>query len=231
MSLIQFHHVSKEFDRNTALEEVTFQLAEGSFHFLYGPSGAGKTTLMRLVYRDLEPSRGQVLLDGQNIGKLSAGEIPYLRRRIGVVFQDFHLMMDRTVFENVAIALLVQGKSKREINPRVMDVLSQLGLSDKRSSPPRTLSAGEQQRLSFARALVKDPDILLADEPTGNLDPNLSRDILDLMEQINRRGTTLLVATHDRMTAEHYDHPALRLEEGRLVDQPDRTLVRRAEES
>lgn len=232
--MIDYYHVTKRFpaDGITALHDVTFSMDKGDFYYILGPSGAGKTTLMRLLYRDLKPTKGQILIKDRNIGTMSAGKVPYLRRRIGVVFQDFKLLPNRSVFENVALSLLVRGEDKYEINRRVMRTLEQVGLASLRDQNPRRLAGGEQQRLSLARALVKEPEILLADEPTGNLDPRLSGEILDLLNRINNRGTTLLMATHDYRTVEEHPHPCLILEEGRLVEgpvsEPDR--VRRASE-
>jgi cell division transport system ATP-binding protein len=224
-SLIDFHHVSKIYDegsRVTALDEVTFSMNKGDFHFILGPSGAGKTTLMRLIYRDIRPSRGQILVNRRNVAKMSEKEIPDLRRRIGVVFQDFKLLTDRSVFDNVAISLLVRGEDKYEINRRVMRALEQVELTDKRDKNPRQLSGGEAQRVSLARALVKEPEILLADEPTGNLDPDLAGRLTKLLADINRRGTTLLVATHDYRIVENSNNPCLVLKDGRLVEGPTR---------
>ncbi len=223
--MISFHHVSKTFYHDStieALDDVSFSMNKGDFYFILGPSGAGKTTLMRILYRDLKPTRGQVIIDGKNIGKMKEKEIPNLRRRVGVVFQDFKLLNDRSVFENVAISLLVQGEDKYEINRRVMRALDQVELTDKRDMNPRQLSGGEAQRVSMARALVKEPEILVADEPTGNLDPDLADNIMDQFDAINRRGTTLLVATHDYRTVQRYDFPCIVLKDGRLIEGPTR---------
>ncbi len=223
--MISFHNACKTYQHDStirALDNLSFSMEKGDFYFILGPSGAGKTTLMRLLYRDLKPTSGQVLIDGRNIGKLPEKEIPYLRRRIGVVFQDFKLLNDRTVFENVAISLLVQGEDKYEINRRVMRALDQVELTDKRDMNPRQLAGGEAQRVSMARALVKEPEILLADEPTGNLDPALADNIMDQFDAINRRGTTLLVATHDYRTVQRYDFPCIVLKDGRLIEGPTR---------
>ncbi len=223
--MIGFHQVSKTFHEESpveALKEISFTMDKGDFYFILGPSGAGKTTLMRLLYRDIRPTSGQVMVNNRNVGKYPEKEIPYLRRKIGVVFQDFKLLNDRSVFDNVAISLLVRGEDKYEINRRVMRALDQVELADKRDKNPRQLAGGEAQRVSMARALVKEPQILLADEPTGNLDPDLSDNILKQLEDINRRGTTLLVATHDYRTVEQTDHPCIVLKDGRLVEGPTR---------
>jgi len=217
--MIEFYHVTKRFpgDGITALSNINFKLEKGDFYYILGPSGAGKTTLMRLLYRDTIPTKGQILIDNRNIGTLPQSDVPELRRRIGVVFQDFKLLTDRNVFDNVAISLVVQGEDEHEINRRVMRALDQVDLADKRDQNPRTLSGGEAQRLSLARALVKEPEILLADEPTGNLDPDLSDSIMDLLDRISKRGTTLLMATHDYRTIEQYEHPYIELKDGELV--------------
>lgn len=217
--MIEFYHVTKRFpeDGITALSNINFKLEKGDFYYILGPSGAGKTTLMRLLYRDIVPTKGQILLDNRNIGTLSESEVPELRRRVGVVFQDFKLLTDRNVFDNVAISLVVQGEDKHEINRRVMRALDQVDLADKRDQNPRTLSGGEAQRLSLARALVKEPEVLLADEPTGNLDPDLSDSIMNMLNRISKRGTTLLMATHDYRTIEQYEHPYIELKDGELV--------------
>lgn len=220
--MIEFHHVTKRFNHGQiqALNDITFEVPRGSFFYILGPSGAGKTTLMRLLYRDIEPTKGQVLINDRNIGTLPDGDVPFLRRRVGVVFQDFKLLHDRTVFENVALSLLVRGEDKHEINRRVMRTLDQVELADYRNMYPRELAGGEQQRVSMARALVKEPEILLADEPTGNLDPALSDNILELLNKINRRGTTLLMATHDYRTVEEHNHPCIILQDGKLTEGP-----------
>ncbi|MFB6355137.1 MAG: cell division ATP-binding protein FtsE, partial [bacterium] len=185
-------------------------------HYILGTTGAGKTTLMRLMYRDYRPTKGQILINNRNIGTMPESDVPDLRRRIGVVFQDFKLLEDRNVFDNVAISLLVRGEDRHEIDRRVMRALDQVGLKDRKDQDPRTLSGGEAQRVSLARALVKEPEILLADEPTGNLDPEFSDNILELLNKINKRGTTLLMATHDYETITKYPHPCLELEDGKL---------------
>lgn len=224
--MIQFHGVSKTFygeSTISALDDISFSMDKGDFYFILGPSGAGKTTLMQLLYRAVLPTSGQVLVDNRNIGKLPESEIPYLRRRIGVVFQDFKLLNDRSVFDNVAISLLVQNEDKYEINRRVMRALDQVELTDKRDMNPRQLAGGEAQRVSMARALVKEPEILLADEPTGNLDPDLADNIMEQFNAINNRGTTLLMATHDYRTVQRHDFPCLVLKDGELIEGPTRS--------
>jgi cell division transport system ATP-binding protein len=181
-----------------ALNGINLRIPKGEFVFLTGVSGAGKTTLLKLLYADLSPTQGQVLIDGQNLGRLSRRQIPYLRRYIGVVFQDFKLLPNRTVLENVAITLEVLGWGRKDIGKKVFHILKQVGLEHKMNSTPQRLSGGEQQRVALARALVNDPKILLADEPTGNLDEENKEQIINIFKEANIRGTTVVVATHDR---------------------------------
>jgi cell division transport system ATP-binding protein len=201
-----------------ALRDVTLEFARGEFVFLTGPSGAGKTTLLKLVFAAERPSDGQIVVLGRNAPRLGPAAIPPLRRRIGVVFQDFKLLPRRTVAENVALALDVVGMSQRDKRARVFSVLKQLGLQHRRYHHPLSLSGGEQQRVAIARALVNQPDILLADEPTGNLDPDLTLEIMDLIASASTRGTTVIVATHELEIVRRYGKRSVRLEGGRLVE-------------
>jgi len=217
--MIQFHNVSLAYQKDaTALENISFKVAKGEFVFLTGPSGAGKTTLLKLVYGALSPSRGQVLVNGQNISRLTAAEIPFLRRRVGVVFQDFKLLQHRTVFENVAITLEVAGCSTVDIGKRVMHILRQMGMESKINLTPPRLSGGEQQRVALARALVNEPRILLADEPTGNLDDANKKQILNIFKEANVKGTTVVVATHDRRLIEQTHQRIITLRNGNLFE-------------
>jgi len=216
--LIQLFHVKKAYPGDApVLDDITLRVEKGEFCWLTGPSGAGKSTLLRLLFCAEQPSSGQILVGGRNIGRLAQGGIPFLRRNIGVVFQDFKLLDNRTVVENVGYALEVLGFSDAEIRERSMKRLEQVGLEHKATSLPRRLSGGEQQRVAIARALVNEPTILLADEPTGNLDPSLTDSILQLLFDANARGTTVVVATHDRTLLTRYHKRTIGLEKGRLV--------------
>lgn len=189
--------MSKDYGGSTkALESVTLAIEKGEFVFIVGPSGAGKSTLIKLLYRKETPSTGQVVVLGKDLAKIRRREIPFLRRRIGVVFQDFKLLEDKTVGENISFALEVTGTPTREIKKRVAQVLNLVGLKDRRDAYPNELSGGEQQRIAIARALVRNPDVLLADEPSGNLDPKTAHEIFSLLERANMYGTTVVVATH-----------------------------------
>lgn len=216
--MIRFDHVSKNFaGHKSALSEVTLQIGDGEFVFLIGPSGAGKTTFLRLLIRDIVPSSGTITVDDWNLGSLPTTEVYKLRRKIGTVFQDFKLLTDRTVFENVALGLEILGKGQKEITSRVMDVLDLVGLADKREYFPVQLSAGEMQRTGIARAIVGGPNILLADEPTGNLDPQTSWDILDILKEINAIGTTVIMATHNATIVNDLRKRTITIEQGKLA--------------
>ena len=195
--MIQLYNVTKIYPSGVkALTDVTLRIRKGEFVFLVGPSGAGKSTLTKLLYREELPSRGQIILNGKNVIRMRPGEIPYLRRKIGMVFQDFRLLPQKTVYENVAFAMEVVGASNREIKKAVPTVLNMVGLSQKAGEFPDHLSGGEQQRVSVARAIVNNPVLIIADEPTGNLDPETSWDLMKLFLDINRRGTTIVMSTH-----------------------------------
>lgn len=220
--MIEFHNVSMSYQRDTAaLNDVTLKVPKGDFVFVTGSSGAGKSTLLRLIYGALTPSKGQVIVDGQNITRLTRSQIPYLRRNVGVVFQDFKLLPNRSVLENVAITLEVLGWGKRDIGKKVYHMLKQMGLEHKINATPLRLSGGEQQRVALARALVNDPKILLADEPTGNLDDENKEQIISIFREANIRGTTVIVATHDRRVIDSSHKRVVRLECGRIVEDSD----------
>jgi cell division transport system ATP-binding protein len=202
---------------HVGVERVSFALDRGEFAFVVGPTGCGKSTLIRMMIREVEPASGEVLVAGRDIHRLRAGRLPHLRRRIGTVFQDFKLLPNRTVFDNVAYALQVTGGSRAEIRSKVPEILRLVGLQGKIHNYPDQLSGGEQQRVSIARAFVNHPPLLLADEPTGNLDPETSIGIMQLLYRINRTGTTVLVATHDREMVDKMRRRVMALDQGRLV--------------
>lgn len=218
-SPVRMYHVSKSYIAGqNAINDVSLELGKGEFVFLTGQSGAGKTTLLELLFAAERPNEGQILVLGRNIARLRGSGVPALRRRVGVVFQDFKLLPRRTVEENVRIALDVVGTPRREARSRVFNMLRQVGLQHRRYHEPRALSGGEQQRVAIARALVSEPEILLADEPTGNLDPDLSIEIMELMLGAATRGTTVLVATHDISLVDRYRRRTLRLDAGGLAE-------------
>lgn len=217
--MIQLFHVSKDYEGGTpALRELTLKIAKGEFLFITGPSGAGKTTLLKIMFGSESPTEGQIIIDGRNYSKISPKEITNLRRRTGFVFQDYKLLASRTVFENVALSLRVMGVSPRETRARVQKMLSYVKLLHRANFKPLQLSGGEQQRVAIARALVKEPAIILADEPTGNLDQALSFDIIELFKEVNNRGTTVVVATHDRSIIERFGRRCVHLENGRISE-------------
>jgi cell division transport system ATP-binding protein len=231
--MIQLFHVSKEYGRfHAALSDVTCTIERGEFLFLTGPSGAGKTTFLKLLYRDILPTEGQILVNGRNIAVLPPSRIPYFRRTVGIVFQDFKLIGRKTIFENIAFVQNVLGLPRSEQRRRAYQVLRQLGLHHKMNAHPAELSGGEQQRVAIARALVNEPELLLADEPTGNLDPILASEIMSLFAEINLRGTTVVVATHDFDLIRRMGKRVLTLERGQLREretrEPAAAVVREA---
>jgi cell division transport system ATP-binding protein len=217
--VIQSFHVYKQYSRDSlALADVTVKVDKSEFVFLTGPSGAGKTTFLKLIFREEVPSQGQILVNGRNVSAIPESRIPLLRRTIGVVFQDFKLLRRKTVFENVAFVLRVMGVGKAERKQRAFNVLKKVGLQHRLHAYPLQLSGGEQQRVAIARALINDPVLLLADEPTGNLDPELAIEIMTLFREINSHGTTVLVATHDRELINRMGKRVVTLERGRVID-------------
>lgn len=220
--MIQLFNLCKSYSRDgNALEDVNLKIPKGDFVYITGPSGAGKSTLMKLLYATEKPTRGQILINGQNVTRMRSAKIPYLRRQLGIVFQDFKLIATRTIFENVAFPLEVRGRRRYEVSKKVYQALKSVGLEHKLSKHPLELSGGEQQRVAIARALVMEPLVLLADEPTGNLDPEVTLDIMELFKTANARGTTVLLATHDREMMRRFPRRQITLEDGRLVE--DRT--------
>ena len=216
--MIQMLHVFKSFAANArALEDITFQVDAGEFTVLTGPSGAGKTTLLRLLYAAERPDRGNIIVNRRNVTRLARRRIPEFRRSIGIVFQDFKLLPTKTAFENVAFAQRVLAIPDREVRRRVANVLKRVGIAHRKEACPPQLSGGEQQRVALARALVNEPALILADEPTGNLDDLLAQEILGLLYEINADGTTVFIATHDRQLVASAPGRVLTLEHGRLL--------------
>jgi len=209
--------VSKLYSGDIGLDQATFSIDREEFVFLVGSTGSGKSTVMRLLIKELEPSHGVIRVAGRNLSEITHKRVPYYRRNLGVVFQDFKLLPSRTVYDNVAYAVQVTGGSRKEIRAKVPDILRLTGLSTKLHNYPDQLSGGEQQRVSIARAFVNHPPLVLADEPTGNLDPETSIDIMRLLYRINRTGTTILVATHDQAMVDKMRRRVLELERGRIV--------------
>lgn len=216
--MIQFCSVTKVYDNGTtALNNINLKIEKGDFLFLVGPSGAGKSTLLSLLFREELPTKGQIIIAGKNIVRIKRRELPYVRRNMGIVFQDFRLLPDRTVFENVAFTLEVLQYKRRDIMRLVPSVLEQVGIAHRAKNFPKQLSGGEQQRTAIARAIINNPPIFVADEPTGNLDPKTSIEIMKLLEDINYRGTTMLVATHDRDIVNSMHKRVVALENGKLA--------------
>ncbi|HJR76826.1 MAG TPA: cell division ATP-binding protein FtsE [Nitrospiraceae bacterium] len=222
--MIQLFHVTKYYDRRLALSDVTLEIDKGEFILLMGASGAGKSTLLKLLIGAEHPDEGQIFVQGRNVSKLSQSEIPTLRRKVGIVFQDFRLLPRKSVFDNVALPLLVQGLSDGEIRRKVSEALKAVGLDHRRDQLPPALSTGEQQRVCIARAIVNGPVVLLADEPTGNLDPDLTREIIELFKLINARGTTVMVATHDPQVMAQVNRRVIALSDGRLLQRSEAML-------
>lgn len=217
--MISFDNVSKRYeDGYDALSQVSFNLDEGAMAFLTGHSGAGKSTLLKLITLIERASRGNVVVFGQNLNRTSRRQIPYYRRNIGLVFQDHQLLFDRSVYDNVALPLIIEGAQPRDVGRRVRAALDKVGLLSKEKLSPIALSGGEQQRVGIARAVVNKPALLLADEPTGNLDPALSAEIMNLFQQFNQVGVTVLIATHDISLIETMNHPILTLNKGRMLN-------------
>jgi cell division transport system ATP-binding protein len=217
-AMIVLEDVTKVYEPDvTALDRVSFVIDKGEFVFVVGPSGSGKSTIIRLLLKELEPTRGRIIVGGRDLGRLKRSKVPLLRRNVGCVFQDFKLLRDRTAYENVAYALKVQGESQSSIRKKVPEVLNLVGLAHKTGSRPDELSGGEQQRVSIARAVVNHPPLLICDEPTGNLDPDTSVGIMQLLHRINTSGTTILMVTHDREMVDKMRKRVIALGDGRIV--------------
>lgn len=217
-SVIELHNVSVGFNGANVLEGVNFSLDVGEFCYVIGKTGAGKSSFLKLLYRDVLPTKGVVQVANYNVSELKDKKVPFLRRQLGIVFQDFQLLPDRDVYENVAFALRVTGQKKSYIKKRVLEVLGLVGLSHKRKAMPDDLSGGEQQRVVIARALANEPRILLADEPTGNLDPDVSAEIMELLKTINNRGMSVLMVTHDYDVVRRFPFRTVQIKDGKLED-------------
>ena len=215
--MIDFNHVTKTYRTNVGLDDVSVHINKGDFVFLVGPSGAGKSTFIKLILKEIDPDSGSITVDGKEVTRLSNREVPELRRKVGTVFQDFRLLPKKTVFENVAFAMEVLHKSRRQIRKQVPQILSLVGISDKAHKYPEELSAGEQQRVAIARAIVNNPTVLIADEPTGNLDPVTAAEIMDLLDQINLRGTTIVMVTHAKDIVDRMKKRVIAIEKGKIV--------------
>lgn len=217
-SMIEFKNVSKKYSSGThALNGTTLSIESGEFVFIVGASGAGKSTLLKMIMHEESPSSGQVFVDGQAIGSLKRRHVPFLRRKMGIVFQDFRLIDKMNVFDNVAFAMRVIGTPGKEAKRRVNYILELVGLGDKANRRPSELSGGEQQRVSLARALVNNPKIIIADEPTGNIDPRLSYEIMELLREINKKGTTVVIVTHEKDLVKEFDGRIIEIEEGKVI--------------
>ena len=216
--MIQFHNVSKTYKNGTkALQGVNLTIEDGEFVFIVGSSGAGKSTLMKMILMEETPTEGQIEVNGYNLGKLKRRDIPFFRRTLGVVFQDFRLIPTMSVYDNVAFALRVTNVSTKDIRRRVPYILGLVGLQSKARSMPEQLSGGEQQRVALARALVNNPSLIIADAPTGNIDPELSYEIVDLLNEINKCGTTIVMVTHEHDLVSQFNHRVLTIENGSIV--------------
>lgn len=215
--MITFEHVTKKYNSNIGLDDVSVHIDKGDFVFLVGPSGAGKSTFIKLILKEINADEGSIFVGDKEVTALSNREIPALRRQIGIVFQDFRLLPKKTVYENVAFAMEILHKSKRQIRKKVPQVLSLVGISDKADKYPDELSAGEQQRVAIARAIINNPTVLIADEPTGNLDPDTAAEIMDLLNQINITGTTIVMVTHAKDIVDRMRKRVITIEHGQIV--------------
>jgi len=223
--MIRMFHVDKIYpNRIVALKDINVHIKKGEFVFLVGPTGAGKSTFLKLIYRGTVPTKGQVIIDGINISRLKPKYVPYLRRNIGIVFQDFKLLYDRTAYENIAFGLKAIGATNFEIKEQVKKVLNLVGLEHKKKTKPHLLSGGEQQKLCIARAIANEPMILLTDEPTGNLDPDTSWEIMQLLFHINIRGTTIIMASHDKLMVDRAKKRVIRLDQGHIIEDNPRGI-------
>ena len=217
--MIKFENVTATYSENVGIFNLTFHIPKGELIFLMGPTGAGKSTVLRTIYKDVPIVDGDLFINGEDVGRMRRRHIPYFRRKIGMVFQDYRLIPDRTVFENISLPLHIEGESNKLIKDRVHEIMDKVGLTKKMNNYPTQLSGGEMQRVSIARALVKNPLVILADEPTGNLDPNVSDEILDLLEIATESGAAVLMSTHNFPLIQPRKKRFIELNEGRLVTQ------------
>ncbi len=225
MTIVKFSNVGMRYSTGPeVLHDLSFELQQGSFHFLTGPSGAGKTSLLKLLYLGQHPTRGIINMLGRDLSAVPRRELPMLRRQIGIVFQDFRLLPHLSAFDNVALPLRTSGLAEKDIKRNVTELLEWVGIGDKMEARPPTLSGGEQQRIAIARAVINRPKLLVADEPTGNVDSEIGTRIMHLFEELNRHGTTVLIATHDDEITSRFKHPQMRLENGTLVEGPKRKI-------
>ena len=216
--MIKLHRITKYYENKIpAINDFNLNISKGEFVFITGPSGAGKSTLIKLIFSSEQPNTGKIVVNNENITRMSSKEIPYFRRKVGVVFQDFKIIQNRSVYDNVAFPLDIIGTRRKLVKKKVWQVLKWVGLLQKKDSLPSQLSGGEQQRVAIARAIINNPILLLADEPTGNLDPKLSFEIMKLFKGINARGTTVVIATHDKNTALNFSENIITLERGKLA--------------
>ncbi len=225
--MIEFKNVSKVYANGTsALKDIDLHIKKGEFVFIVGSSGSGKSTFLKLIMHEELPSKGTIYLDGINITQITKKEVPYVRRKMGIVFQDFRLIDKMTVFDNVAFAMRVTGASERDVKKRVPYILNLVELQDKANRRPAELSGGEQQRVSLARALVNNPSIIIADEPTGNIDPEMSYEIVELLTEINKRGTTVLMVTHEHDLVQHFNKRVIEISQGRIMTDSENPEVK-----
>lgn len=215
--MIKLINVSKNYPNTYALKDINLQIEKGEFVFLVGSSGAGKSTLMKLLYREESPSSGKVIVGGVDVSRISTNKVPNLRRCMGIIFQDYKLLPNQTVYDNVAYVIRTLGMRSKDVDDRVKGALKIVGLSHKLYSKPTELSGGEQQRVGIARAIVNGPPLLIADEPTGNLDPTTSMEVMEILDQINKRGITIIVSTHDHTIVNHYRKRVITLDGGEIV--------------
>jgi cell division transport system ATP-binding protein len=223
-AVVALNNITVSYEHRVVLDDINFHLENGEFVYLIGETGAGKSSFLRLIYRDLIPTQGSVQVADMEVNTLTNKTVPMLRRRLGIVFQDFQLLPDRNIYDNVSFAMKVTGEKRDYIKQRVLEVLTMVGLSHRRNDMPEGLSGGEQQRVVIARALANEPRILLADEPTGNLDPEASASIMELLQKINNRGMAVLMVTHDYDTVRDFPHRTLKLKDGKISEVDPKSL-------